>query len=71
MEIKKDGWFEFHLTEGQQFRISAYLKTEKDGQEVFFYVRHEVQIRILTVKGDVGPINITLDSVLRRKKSDK
>lgn len=71
VETKTDGRFEFLLPEGQQFRIVAHLIVEKDGQQTMFYMKHESQSKVFIVKGDVGPMHLVLDGVLRRNKSPK
>lgn len=58
----KDGRFEFRLDEGRRFRIYTQYNGKKDGEEVLFLGRS----KNLIVKGDVGPVAITLDHFVRK-----
>ena len=51
------GTFEFHLDEGRKFQLFAYYVGNVDGKVTSLSARTE----IMTVKGDVGPIILTLN----------
>ena len=61
MEIKKDGKFEFKVREGQRFRISALYPGAKDWKHLQFHTSMKSLTTFFTVKGDLGPIIITLE----------
>lgn len=63
METKDDGLFEFHLPEGQQFRMGANFQIQKDGKRLL-YVSDQPRPILTVNKDDIGPLVLTLNRVV-------
>ena len=63
METKDDGQFEFHLPEGQQFRMGANFQIQKDGKRLL-YISDQPRPILTVNKDDIGPLVLTLNRVV-------
>jgi ankyrin repeat protein len=64
VEITAGGKFELKLREGQQFVVFAFYNRVANGRKFYHYTGAARSLQVIhTVKGDTGPLLITLDGV--------